>query len=67
MSPQTEQQLIALYIEARIRQEAAVRATDALDLAILRAGNPKFQLKLVEEKPPTPQTEEVKNVSNGID
>ena len=46
MSPIQEQQIIALYIEARIKQEAAREAADALDLALFRAGNPKFQLKL---------------------
>ena len=63
MSPIEEQQIIALFIEARIKQEAARVAVDNLDLAIFRAGNPKFHIKLVEDKPltPTPQTEEVKN------
>lgn len=62
MSPHQEQQLIALYIEVRIKQEAAREAADRLDLALLRAGNPTLNLKLVEpEKTPTPQTEEAKH------
>lgn len=55
MSPIQEQQIIGLFIEARIKQEAAAQATDALDLAIFRAGNPKFHIRLIEEKPQEPK------------
>ena len=65
MSPIQEQQIIALYIEARIKQKAAQEAADALDLALFKIGNPKFQLKLVVPEPSTPplQTEEAENAA----
>lgn len=55
MSPDQEQLIIQLLFEVNVKFRAYQEAQDKLDLALLRVGNPKFKLKLVEpEKPPIP-------------